>query len=481
MLFNSAQFLIFFPVVVMLYFALPPRFRWPLVLAAGYYFYACWRVEFLGLLIFSTLVDYGTGRLLEREKTPSRRKMYLGASIAVNLGLLFFFKYFNFVTSSVSWIAGQYNVFVQLPELQILLPVGLSFYTFQSLSYTIDVYRGVTKPEHHLGVFAAFVSFFPQLVAGPIERAHHMLPQFHRAHTFSWANAGEGLRLMLWGFVKKVAVADRLALYVNPIYQNPASHTGIELLLATYCFAFQIYCDFSGYTDIARGAARVMGFELMLNFRQPYLAKSVREFWQRWHISLSTWFRDYLYIPLGGSRRRHFRNVMITFLVSGLWHGASWTFVAWGGLHGVYLIAGGLTAAWRERLRAALRINRVPRIESLAAALITFHLVLISWILFRANSLADAVFIVREIGAAGWGVVSGSLNLAVAAAGFAPLRDLAFLATMLALLAVAGNRIRQTAFFEHSWVTRSFAASFLFWFIVTYGVFDNQQFIYFQF
>ncbi len=480
MLFNSAQFLLFFPVVVLLYFALPHRFRWMLLLAAGYYFYACWRVEFLGLLIFSTLVDYVTGRALERQTVPARKKLLLGLSIATNLGLLFFFKYFTFVTSSVEWIALQYNVFVQLPELRILLPVGLSFYTFQSLSYTIDVYRG-TPAERHLGLFATFVSFFPQLVAGPIERAHHMLPQFRQEHRFSWANLEEGLRLMLWGFVKKVAVADRLALYVNPVYNDPTQHSGIALLLATYCFAFQIYCDFSGYTDIARGAARVMGFDLMVNFRQPYFARSIRDFWQRWHISLSTWFRDYLYIPLGGSRRHHYRNLLITFLVSGLWHGASWTFVFWGALHGIFLIVGSATASVRQRAAELLGLARFPAIWAGWQVFVTFHLVLISWVLFRANRLTDALVIGERI--------AGSVSLLILGQGiplaeiarFAALRDLAFLTVCLAFLAWFGNKLCQSNFFAGSPALRSVSVSVLFWFIVVYGVFDNQQFIYFQF
>ncbi|MDZ4796641.1 MAG: MBOAT family protein [Bryobacteraceae bacterium] len=473
MLFNSAEFLIFFPLVVMAYFATPSRFRWLLLLAAGYYFYACWRVEYLALLIFSTVVDYVAGRLMASTAVPARRKMFLILSLCSNLGLLFFFKYYNFIGGSANYIADNWNLFWHLPELRVLLPVGISFYTFQSLSYTIDVYRGVMQPEKHLGIFAAFVSFFPQLVAGPIERAHSLLPQFHEEHHFSRVFLWEGLQLMLWGFVKKVAIADRLSLYVNPVYNDPGSHSPLAILVATYFFAFQIYCDFSGYSDIARGSAKIMGFDLMFNFRQPYLSQSIREFWQRWHISLSTWFRDYVYIPLGGNRNHALRNIFLTFLVSGLWHGANWTFVIWGALHGLYLVISTVTRDMRATLVEATGLNRTPRLLAALRTVTTFHLVLFGWIFFRANSIQDAITVLRKL--------TELPGLTAIGQPFASPADLMFVICAMGILAAASAFMRRPQMWQSSFLLRAATLSVLFWFVVTFGVFNNRQFIYFQF
>lgn len=401
MLFNSVEFLLFFPTVVTLYFLCPQRYRWMLLLAASYLFYAAWRMEYAFLLLLSTVVDYYAGRQMGKSGNHNGRRIFLVLSLVVNLGLLFTFKYFNFFNESMRGLFGLFNVAYQIPALNVLLPVGISFYTFQSLSYVIDVYRGKLKPESHFGVFALYVAFFPQLVAGPIERAGHMLPQFHGAHFFQEGRVNSGLRLILWGLFKKVVIADRLAVYVNQAYNNPTDYAGLPLLLATYFFAFQIYCDFSGYSDIAIGAARVMGFDLMENFRQPYIARSVAGFWRRWHISLSTWFRDYLYIPLGGNRVtpwRWYSNLAIVFLVSGLWHGAKWTFVIWGALHAFYVLMeiwlGGVGVWSRRRLGGA----EGTLLPDWLKIVVTFHLVLFSWIFFRANSLGDAWLIIRQIG-----------------------------------------------------------------------------------
>ncbi|MCE7945771.1 MAG: MBOAT family protein, partial [Chlorobi bacterium CHB1] len=309
MLFHSLEFIIFFPVVVAIYFLAPLRFRQFFLLLASYYFYMCWKAEYAVLILLSTGIDYVAA--LHMHKT-----------------------------------SGRGNIFYEFPLFDILLPVGISFYTFQTLSYTIDVYRSEKTPERNFIKFALYVTFFPQLVAGPIERSTRLLPQFDHEHKFDANRVVSGLRLMLWGFFKKLVIADRLALYVNEVYNNPADYTGLPVIIATYFFAFQIYCDFSAYSDIAIGAARVLGFDLMKNFRQPYLAQSIGEFWKRWHISLSTWFRDYLYIPLGGnrvSRLRWYVNLMAVFLISGLWHGANWTFVVWGALHGSYFVLSLLT------------------------------------------------------------------------------------------------------------------------------------------
>lgn len=415
MLFNSVEFLLFFPVVVITYFLCPQRYRWALLLAASYLFYAAWRFEYALLLLLSTVVDYYAARAMGRVPDQAGRRNYLILSLVVNLGLLFTFKYFNFFNDSVRGLFSLFNVEYQFAGLSVLLPVGISFYTFQSLSYIFDVYRGKLAPEQHFGIFALYVAFFPQLVAGPIERATHMLPQFHVQHFFQEARINSGLRLMLWGMFKKVVIADRLAVYVNQVYNQPTDYPGWPLLLATYFFAFQIYCDFSGYSDIAVGAARVLGFDLMENFRQPYVARSVAGFWRRWHISLSTWFRDYLYIPLGGNRVapwRWYLNLSLVFLVSGLWHGAKWTFVVWGALHALFILSeiwlGGV-GLWLLRRMGRPAGTLLPNWVKIV---LTFHLVLFSWIFFRANSLADAWFIVRNL----WQTGSSTFTTAI----FAP-------------------------------------------------------------
>jgi len=321
-------------------------------------------------------------------------------SVVINLGFLFLFKYFNFFQSSLKAVLKSYNISFGIPHLELLLPVGISFYTFQTLSYSIDVYRGDRKPQKHLGIFALYVAFFPQLVAGPIERSTRLLPQFFKKYHFDFPRVIDGLKLMTWGFFKKLVIADRLAHLVNQVYLAPESHDGSVLLAATYLFAFQIYCDFSGYSDIAIGAARVMGFDLMENFNRPYIARSISEFWKRWHISLSSWFKDYLYIPLGGNRVvkwRWYYNLMIVFLVSGLWHGADWKYVAWGGLHGFYLIASILTKNLRNGISQFFNLDRFPRIHEVLKIFLTFHMVTLSWIFFRANSISDAILIVGKI------------------------------------------------------------------------------------
>ncbi len=410
MLFNSLHFLGFFPIVVLVYFLLPRRVRWAWLLGASYYFYAAWRVEYLGLILISTLTDYTVGRRMGNIAERSRRTPYLLISLVVNLGILFTFKYFNFFNDSTRSLFALFGADYRLTNLDVLLPVGISFYTFQTLSYTIDIWRGRLEPERHLGRFALYIAFFPQLVAGPIERASRLLPQFRSAFTdaavrFDSARVTSGLRLMLWGMFMKVVIADRLALYVNQVYNNPSDYVGLPVLLATYFFAFQIFCDFAGYSNIAIGAARVMGFDLMENFRQPYTSPSVAEFWRRWHISLSTWFRDYVYIPLGGNRvgrARWYTNLFLVFLVSGLWHGAAWTFVIWGALHGLYVVLGaalGSVALWGTRRDEAASGGSPGRqsVPAWLAVFATFHAVAFAWIFFRASSLANATLIITQL------------------------------------------------------------------------------------
>lgn len=378
--------------MVALYFATPQRWRWILLLAASYLFYAAWKAEYLVLIIASTAVDYFVALAMARWQGGARKAL-LALSIATNLGMLFAFKYANFVSESVQATLNNFQIMIDVPGVHLLLPVGISFYTFQSMSYTFDVYRGAREPERHAGIFALYVAFFPQLVAGPIERATHLLPQFREHHRWDTARVADGLQLMLWGMFKKVVIADRLALYVDAVFNNPTDHSGLPIVIAAYFFAFQIYCDFSGYSDIAIGAARVMGYDIMRNFRRPYMANTIAEFWRRWHISLTTWFRDYLYIPLGGNRvgpARWMRNVIIVFLVSGLWHGANWTFIVWGALHAAYYAIEYYTGALRDRFNQKLGLARIPRVHHALQVVITFHLVVAAWFFFRADTIANA-------------------------------------------------------------------------------------------
>jgi len=399
MLFNSWQFAVFFIVVFFTYFALPHRFRWILLLIASYYFYMSWNPELVVLISGVTLDTYLAARLLA---TPGRsqraRKTILAVSVTVPLLILFFFKYFNFFSAAVEQVLARISIPVHSVALDVILPVGISFYTFQSLAYVIDVYRGDIEAQQHLGIYALFISFFPQLVAGPIERSKNLIPQFSEKHAFNEQDAIDGIRMMAVGFFKKMVVADSLAYRVNYVYNDLSNHTGLSLIVATVLFAFQIYCDFSGYSDIAIGAARMLGFRLMKNFDSPYLSHSIKEFWRRWHISLSTWFSDYVYIPLGGNRvklPRYYFNLFITFLVSGLWHGANWTFVVWGALHGVYRIIG----AMRETARKHRGLSAEPETKGFLSVLqvvFTFSLVTIGWVFFRANSLQDAIYVFQH-------------------------------------------------------------------------------------
>ncbi|MBU0755092.1 MAG: MBOAT family protein, partial [Planctomycetes bacterium] len=405
MLFNSVHFLIFFPLAVAAYYLLPFRHRCKFLLAASYYFYMCWKPAYILLIIVSTLVDYVAAHAMDRHNERNGRRKWLIVSLIANLGLLFSFKYYNFFAATWNDLFPSLGTGAHLPALDVLLPVGISFYTFQTLSYTIEVYRGTQKPEKRLMIFALYVAFFPQLVAGPIERPGNLLSQFDRKNVFQYDRVLSGLRQMLWGFFKKMVIADNLAVIVNQVYGAPADYAGPALTLATVFFAFQIFCDFSGYSDIAIGASRVLGYDLMTNFRRPYFAKSIQDFWARWHISLSTWFRDYLYISLGGNRvskGRWYFNLAVVFLVSGLWHGANWTFVVWGALHGTYLITAILTQKMRARTAALVRIERTPFLHKLFNTGWCFVLVCFSWIFFRADSMGDAWRVVTHLGS-GWG------------------------------------------------------------------------------
>lgn len=401
MLFNSLEYLLFFPIVVLSYFLLPHRFRWVLLLAASYFFYMCWNPVYIVLILLSTLIDYYASQKMGEKETKRERRKFLYLSLFSNLGLLFSFKYFNFFSANLSQLFEFLGLNYMIPVSALLLPMGISFYTFQTMSYSIDVYNGKIKPEKHLGIFALFVSFFPQLVAGPIERAGNLLAQFRIEHKFEYKRVTSGLKLIVWGLFKKVVIADRLAGMVDYVYNDPTNFGGFSLILASLFFAFQIYCDFSGYSDIAIGSAKVLGFKLMDNFKRPYFSKSIGEFWKRWHISLSTWFRDYVYIPMGGNRVvkwRWFYNLFITFLVSGLWHGANWTFIIWGALHGGYLVTSNLlNAEKKNKSGEQSSISKWGSIKNVFQIVTTFVLVVFAWIFFRANNLSDATYIVSHL------------------------------------------------------------------------------------
>lgn len=483
MLFNSLEFLIFFPIVIALYYAVPSKWRWLLLLAASYYFYMCWKPEYIVLIVASTIIDFFSAKGIAKSNKSLQKKLYLSLSMASNLGLLFFFKYFSFLNENARALFDSFNIFYGVPMYDILLPVGISFYTFQTMSYTIDVYRGTTQVENHFGKFAVFVSFFPQLVAGPIERSSHLLPQVHEQHKFSYNSMVSGLRLMLWGYFKKTVIADRSASVVNLVYNNPDDYQGFQTILATVLFAFQIYCDFSGYSDIAIGTARVMGYDLMVNFRRPYFAKDIKDFWSRWHISLSTWFRDYVYIPLGGNRvsksRRYF-NLFITFIVSGIWHGANWTFVVWGALHGIFQIIAIAKDKLLSKLPAISSSVKLGTASHMFNVLVTFILVCIGWVFFRANNIGDAFTILSSFPA----ISKAQIGLFIFGANV--VEDLVIALAFIALLLVVEWLMERIDVLnewfprQQSWLRWSFYLLFCF-FIFAFGKFDKTEFIYFAF
>ncbi|HZL37419.1 MAG TPA: MBOAT family O-acyltransferase [Tepidisphaeraceae bacterium] len=399
MLFNSVSFLLFFPLTTLIYYLLPRRLRGAWLLLVSCAFYAAFIPVYLWILLGVILIDYIAGLMIQWAGGRARG-VFLIASLLANIGVLAVFKYFDFANDNLRALATFVHWNYPVRDLGMVLPIGLSFHTFQSMAYTIEVYRGNQKAERNLGIYALYVMFYPQLVAGPIERPQHMLHQFRERHPFVADQVFDGLKQMLWGFFKKLVIADRMAAIVDAVYDHPHDVGGAMLVLATWFFAIQIYCDFSGYSDIAIGAARVLGYQLMTNFDRPYAARSVGEFWHRWHISLSTWFRDYLYIPLGGSRvslPRWVFNVMVVFVISGWWHGASWTFAIWGALHGIYLICSRLTRGLRARIAAFTGISRHPLAHDIWRVFATFNLVALAWVFFRADSVRDAWLVLSRM------------------------------------------------------------------------------------
>lgn len=503
MLFNSLQFLIFFPIVVLLYYIFPHKIRYVWLLFSSYFFYMCWNPAYALLLLASTLTTYfsalamdGISILWSGDSSDAERKRTIGKkwivafSFLINLSMLFFFKYFRFAVDSLNVVLKNMHVSLITPSFDVMLPVGISFYIFQALSYTMDVYRGDVKSEKNVLRYAVFVAFFPQLVAGPIERSGHLLHQFRERKRFDYAGVRDGLLLMVWGFFQKIVLADRIAVVIDQVFDYYPYYSGFYMILAAVLFAFQVYCDFAGYSNIAIGAAQVMGFDLMENFNCPYFARSVTEFWHRWHISLTSWFRDYLYIPLGGNRKgkvKKYRNVMIVFLASGLWHGANWTYIIWGGLNGIYQVIEQTTKPFVARLTDKLHIRKNVFSAHLLQTVFTFLLVDFAWIFFRADSIGDAVGFIGRIFTSfnPWIFFDGSLyELGLTQKEF----QIAILAIIVLLVVDAihykGMRIRpflakQQIWFR--WAVYMVAICIVLVFGVYGPEFDASQFIYFQF
>ncbi len=474
MLFNSFEFLLFFPIITVLYFLLPYKFRWVLLLAASCFFYMFFIPKYILILFFTIIIDYYAGIQLEKIADKKKRKWFLIASLIANIGILVIFKYYNFINGNITAVLNAFHSENPIPVLNIILPIGLSFHTFQAMSYTIEVYRGNQKAEKHFGVYALYVMYYPQLVAGPIERPQNVLWQFKVDHKPDYERIRTGLMQILWGLFKKVVIADRLTLFVDAVYKDPTSYAGMPLIWSTIFFSFQIYCDFSGYSDMALGASKVLGIDLMQNFRMPYLSKSIKSFWGRWHISLSTWFRDYLYIPLGGNRvskTRWYFNLFFVFMVSGFWHGANWTFVAWGALHGVYLIFGILLEPLEKKY-----FNQNNVVSNVLKRLFVFVLVAIAWVFFRANSISDALYIISHFHKI-------DTNYLFGVASASTVNNMLSIALIIGLIisdyyfewAENNTKILQNNFLRYA------IAIILLVLIYTIGVFESASFIYFQF
>lgn len=427
------------------------------------------------ILGFTIVVDYYAGIYIEKNE-GRKRKIFLTASIIANVGVLAIFKYYNFINDNLSILLNSIGYSNHIPRLGILLPIGLSFHTFQAMSYTIEVYRRNQKAERNFGIYSLYVMFYPQLVAGPIERPQNLIHQFHEKHYFEYERVVEGLKMMLWGLFMKLVVADRLAIYVNAVYNNTYQHSGKTFALATVFFAIQIYCDFAGYSNIAIGAAKVMGFKLMNNFKRPYFSRSVSEFWSRWHISLSTWFKDYLYISLGGNRvsiPRWYLNLFVVFMISGLWHGANWTFLIWGALNGFYLVFAIITLKYREILSKIIYLDRIPLFKRVIQISTTFILISLAWVFFRANSITDAIFIVKSIF-----TFNGSLFMDKTTLIYSVLAII-----ILFMIELIQEKITKSHLPIKSkyWFAEHAVYATLLILILLIGVFDGGQFIYFQF
>jgi alginate O-acetyltransferase complex protein AlgI len=492
MLFNSLHFLVFFIAVTTVYFAIPHKYRWFLLLFSSCYFYMAFIPVYILILGFTIVIDYFAGLFLEKTD-GKRKKWFLIASLIANIGVLAIFKYYNFLNDNLSAILNTFGRQNPVPYLSIILPIGLSFHTFQAMSYTIEVYRGKQKAERNFGIYALYVMFYPQLVAGPIERPQNLIHQFYEKHNFDYRRITDGLKLMAWGLFKKVVIADRLAIAVDSVYNNPFGQQGLSMVIATVFFSFQIFCDFSGYSDMAIGAAQVMGFKLMKNFDRPYHSKSIHEFWGRWHISLSSWFRDYLYISLGGNRvtiPRWYLNLFIVFLISGLWHGANWTFVIWGALHGFYLVFALITKDMRGKLSRFTGLDKHPVLNNVLQTLMTFGLVTFSWIFFRANSLQEALYIIKySLSDTGSNIRDLLLNVSkgVSVDLHLGLSKSQMLIGIAAVIVMELVHLMQNKYQLSEWINaRPVYVRWSIYYtviltIIFFGVYENRQFIYFQF
>ncbi len=397
MLFNSTVFIAFFILTAFLYYVIPYKHRWILLLLASYIFYMAWNPAFICLILFSTFINYAAALKIHGERDKRKSRTTFLVTLLISFGLLFVFKYLTFINDTFIYLFSKAGIYYNIPKFSIILPMGISFFTFQAVGYTIDVYRGDFKPEENFFRMSLFITFFPQLVAGPIERYTDLAPQLFTDKKFKSDNLITGLKFMAFGLFKKAVIADRIAVLVNTVFSSPKYYDGLALTIASLFFTFQIYCDFSGYSDIALGCAKILGIDLMQNFRQPFLSKNTQDFWRRWHISLSQWFKDYLYIPMGGSRvstPKHFFNTFITFLVSGLWHGANWTFVVWGALHGIYRIIGDVTFKIRRKIFSSLDKLLITKLFRIV---FTFLLVCTAFIFFRANTVTDGFYIVCNL------------------------------------------------------------------------------------
>lgn len=485
MLFNSIEFLLFFPLVTALYFGAPVRLRWGLLLGASYYFYMAWEPLYAILMLFCTVVGYFSALAMDRYPTKEARRPIMWTATVLNLGVLFVFKYYNWANANLTAAAGG----PVLPVSELILPMGISFYTLQVMGYVFDVYRQRLKAERHFGIFALYVCFFPQLVAGPIERAASLLPQFKRAHGFDHHRVAAGLGLMAWGMFKKAVVADRLAAFTEVVYANPGNYGGVTLTVATILFGFQLYCDFSGYSDIAVGGAQVLGFDLMQNFKRPYFSRNIEELWgRRWHISLVSWMKDYVYNPLAFATRRasalrRHSNILIVFLITGLWHGAAWKFVLWGVINGCFVLGHVLSAPLRKRMVAVTGIDRHPRLHAGLSIVFTFCLFAFGSIFFLARDLSEALRIIASL-PTGWGGAGLAAFSQDVREITGPVRFLLGLLGVLALFVVeiiqerGGVWMRLSA--RPAFVRWGLAYGLLVW-IILLGVFEKDEFIYFQF
>ena len=498
MLFNSIDFLIFLPIVLVIYYIIPMKYKHIWLLISSYYFYMCWNAKYALLIFASTVITYLSGILIDKvEKTwpdvndiGKYKKLILALSFVSNLGILFYFKYINFTLDIVTRVLSKMNISMNVPVFDVILPVGISFYTFQALSYSVDVYRGEVAPEHDFFRYALFVSFFPQLVAGPIERSKNLLTQLREPRKFDFGYAFDGILLMLWGFFLKIVLADRIAIFVDTVYGDCEHYQGIYLIVATVLFAVQIYCDFSGYSSIAMGTAKLLGIELMDNFNAPYLSTSVADFWRRWHISLTSWFKDYLYIPLGGSKKgslRKYFNKMIVFMLSGLWHGAQLTFVVWGAINGLYQVIGEILMPIREKVSDALGVNRDSEGFCVLRAIVTFTMIDFSWIFFRADSLGRAVYIIKSIFNAEniWTLFDGSLyNCGLDEKNFRFMLIAVIILLIADILKRKGIRVREIILRQDGYI-KCLVVSLSILMIMVFGkygpAYNGVNFIYFQF